>query len=509
MKLWVAEAEAKRPSLPVSQLGPGQRTSMLHAHAKPGSRGAAVASLLAALALAGCTSLVSDPPVMASVQPLPEQWALARPGETQVPLDRYWTMLDDPLVEEFVARAQAENLDIVQATTRLMVARAGLRQAVAGFLPTISASIGAQRDVGNLRREGVQLSLGADIQWEADLFGRIDASRDASRADLQAVGYSLGDLQRVIVAQVATQVVAARSLAAQLAIARDTLANQDDNLQIARWRNQAGLVASLDVEQARTQRAQTAASIPELESDLVAVANAISTLIGEPPGRVYRALTQAPRAVPVPPSRIALAEPADLLRRRPDVSAAEARLTADLNRVGVARAQLYPLVRLTGSLNTGATAVDDLFSRVTGSVFAGISQLIFDGGRVRGQIDAARATADGSLAAWRQTILSALEEVESAAVGLDTGDARVAALTEGSEGAQNAAILARSQYQAGLIDFQTLLVSESQLLNTRTALVGAQGARARAFITLARAMGGGWSVPAGAAIDPTAGDLGS
>ncbi|MFO6446273.1 efflux transporter outer membrane subunit [Erythrobacter sp. NE805] len=464
--------------------------------------------MAAALGLAGCTSLASDPPPMASVQPLPDQWAVARPGDTEVPLDRYWTMLGDPLVEEFVARAQDQNLDIAQAAARLRVARAGLRQAEAGFLPTISGSGGAQRDVGDLRREGVQFSLGADIQWEADLFGRIDASRDAARGDLQAAGYSLGDLQRVIVAQVATQIVTARSLAAQLAIARDTLANQDDNLQIARWRNQAGLVASLDVEQARTQRAQTAASIPQLESNLVTVANAISTLIGEPPGRVYRALADDPRAVPVPPSRVALAAPADLLRRRPDVSAAEARLAADLDRVGVARAQLYPLVRLTGSLNTGATDVGDLFDIVTGSVFAGISQLIFDGGRVRGQIDAARANADGSLAAWRQSILTALEEVESAAVDLDTGDARVAALTEASEGAQNAAILARSQYQAGLIDFQTLLVTESQLLSARTALVSAEGARAQAFIALARAMGGGWSVPEGAAIAaPTNADM--
>jgi NodT family efflux transporter outer membrane factor (OMF) lipoprotein len=431
---------------------------------------------------------------------------LAPPGEVEVALDRYWAMLDDPLVSEFVAKAQADNLDIAQAAARLRVARAGLRQAQAGFLPTISGSGGVQRDIGDLARDGVQLSLGADVQWEADLFGRIDASREAARGDLQAAGYSLGDLERVITAQVATQVISARALAAQLAIARETLAVQEDNLQIARWRNQAGLVASLDVEQARTQRAQTAATIPQLESNLVAVANAISTLIGEPPGRVYRALTEGPRAVPAPPIRVAIAAPADTLRRRPDVSAAEARLAADLARIGVARAQLYPLARLTGTIGTGGTDVGDLFDIVTGNVFASLSQLIFDGGRVRGQIDAARANADGSLAAWRQSILTALEEVESAAVDLDTSDARVTALAEASDGAQNAAILARSQYQAGLIDFQTLLVAESQLLSTRTALVAAQGSRAQAYIALARAMGGGWTVPEGAAINPIAGE---
>ncbi|TAD74909.1 MAG: efflux transporter outer membrane subunit [Sphingomonadales bacterium] len=455
-------------------------------------------------AVAGCTAMGSDPPPMASVQAVPERWVLAEPGATDIPLDRYWLMLDDPLVEEFVTRAQSENLDIAQAVTRLRAARAGLRQARADRVPTINGSGGAQRDIGDLASDDVLLSLGVDAAWEVDLFGRIDGSINAARSDLQAAGYSLGDLERVIVAQVASQVVTARSLAAQLAIARETLAIQDDNLQIARWRNQAGLVNSLDVEQARTQRAQTAASIPQLESNLAAVANATSTLIGEPPGRVYRAVTQAPRAVPAPPADVALTAPADMLRRRPDVSAAEARLAADLDRVGVARTQLYPLARLSGSIGTSATDVGSLFDIVTGNIFASLSQLIFDGGRVRGRIEGAEAVADGSLAAWRQSILVALEEVESSSVDLRTNAARVTALAEASDGAQNAALLARSQYQAGLIDFQRLLVVESQLLGTRNALVNAEAGRALAFISLARAMGGGWSVPEGAGLEQLA-----
>jgi outer membrane protein TolC len=208
--------------------------------------------------------------------------------------------------------------------------------------------------------------------------------------------------------------------------------------------------------------------------------------------------------VPVTPAQVELAAPADMLRRRPDVSAAEARLAADLDRVGVARAQLYPLVRLTGTVGTSATDIDSLFDLVTGNIFAGLTQLIFDGGRARGQIEAAQALADGSLAAWRQSILFALEDVESSAVDLENSDARVIALQEASEGARNAALLARSQYQAGLIDFQTLLVIESQLLNTQTAQVNAEASRALAFISLARALGGGWSVPEGAAIEQMA-----
>lgn len=456
---------------------------------------------LVALALPGCAVTRADPPVLASVQQVPAQWVLAAPEGAPIALDRYWEMLDDPLVDAFVTRARNDNLDLAQAVTRMRAARAGLRQARAARVPTITGSSAARRDVGDLASDDVLFSLGADAAWEIDLFGRIDASVDAARSDVQAAGYSLGDLERVIVAQVASQVVTARSLAAQLAIARETLANQADNLQLARWRNQAGLADSLDVEQARTQRAQTAAAIPQLEGDLVAVANAISTLIGEPPGAVYRALAETPRAVPVPPEQVALAAPADMLRRRPDVSAAEARLAADLDRVGVARSQLYPLARLSGTVGTSATNVDRLFDLVTGNIFASLTQLIFDGGRVRGQIEGAQAVADGSLADWRQSILVALEEVESAAVELDTSAARVTALIEASEGAQNAALLARSQYEAGLIDFQRLLVAESQLLGTRNAQVNAEASRALAFISLARALGGGWSVPEGAGLE--------
>jgi outer membrane protein TolC len=186
------------------------------------------------------------------------------------------------------------------------------------------------------------------------------------------------------------------------------------------------------------------------------------------------------------------------------VSAAEAGLAADLERVGVARTQLFPLARLSGTIGTSATDVGSLFDLVTGNVFASLSQLIFDGGRVRGRIEGAQAAADGSLAAWRQSILLALEEVESAAVDLDTSAERVIALAEATEGAQNAAILARSQYQAGLIDFQRLLVAESQLLGTRNALVNAEAGRAIAFISLARALGGGWSVPDGTGIEQSA-----
>ena len=451
---------------------------------------------LTALALGGCASFAGtrDGAIEEASVPVPADWAFSDTASIAVDLSEYWTALGDPLLDDFVRQAIVENRDIALGIARLDQARAGLRLARAGYLPNVSGRVGVSRDVGDFAREEFDLSLGADIAWEADLFGRISRQVAASRADLAAAGYSLADVQRLIVGQVAIQTVQARALAEQLAIARSTLVFQDDNLQLARWRNQAGLVSSLDVEQARAQRAQTAATIPLFESNLVARANAIATLIGEPPGRTYEALTETePQPVPRPPAASGFAAPADVLRRRPDLRAAEADLIAAAVRIGVARTDLLPAARISGTIATGATSLGGLFDIITGNLFAGLTQLIFDGGRTRARIDSAEAIAEASLANYERTVLSALEEVETAAVDQRTADERVAITEEALDAASNSAFLARSQYEAGLTDFQTLLVVENQLLSARNQLVGAQADRAIAFVRLTQALGGGWS----------------
>ena len=250
-------------------------------------------------------------------------------------------------------------------------------------------------------------------------------------------------------------------------------------------------MSSLDVEQARTQRAATAASIPQLEANLAATANAISTLIGEPPGRVLDLLEESAE-VPDPPVLAGFEAPGEVLRRRPDVRAAEASLLSSTARIEGARAQLLPLVRLGGTIGSSSIGLDSLFDIITGNLFGTVSQLIFDGGRTRAQIDSAEAAAQGSLAAWRLSILGALEEVETSAVDLEKANERVALFGEALEAANNSAVLARSQYQAGLTDFRNLLTSENQLLSARNSQVSAEAERASAFVRLTQALGGGW-----------------
>ena len=451
----------------------------------------AAPAMLLAFAVTGCASGIGTGQAAPHAIALPTQWSASDPGLAAYDDTAYWQALGDPALTQLVEAALANNLDLAQSATRLVQAREGLVQARAGYLPQLSATAGAVQGVGNGADFDPLLSLGVDASWEADLFGRISNSARAASFDYESAGYSLGDLRRVIAGQVATQAISARATARQLAIARDTLAIQEENLQIARWRLQAGLVSSLDVEQARTQRAQTAASIPLLESSLAATSHAISTLIGETPGRVLLVL-QDDTPVPRPPALAGLNAPADILRRRPDIRAAEAVLLSDTARIGVTRAQLYPQLRLTGSVGTTGIATA-LFDLITGTVTAGINQLLFDGGRTQSQIRAAEAMADGSLAAWRKSILTALEEVESAIAARRAADARLVEFTEALDAANNAAILARSQYQVGLTDFQTLLTAESQLLSARNSLISVEADRATAFVRLTQALGGGWN----------------
>ena len=424
--------------------------------------------------------------------PVPATWVETEQAPLALDVAQYWLLLDDPLLTEFVEAALANNLDLAQSSARLAQARAQLAGARAGYMPQVSASGLVQQDLLDNSADEPLISLGADVGWELDLFGRIGANVAASEADLAAAGYSLADLQRLIAGQVALATISARATAQQLTIARDTLDYQDENLQIARWRVEAGLVSSLDVEQARSQRAQTAATIPLLESNLAATANAISTLIGEPPGRVLE-LLEASAAIPAPPEVAGFEAPAEVLRRRPDVRGAEAALVANMARIDVARAQLLPGIQLGGTIGTSSLGLDDLFDVITGGVFGTVSQLIFDGGRTQAQVDIARAGAEGALAAWRLSILGALEEVETSAVDLDRSDERVGIYAEALDAASNSAILARSQYQAGLTDFRNLLTSENQLLSARNAQVGAEADRASAFVRLTQALGGGWS----------------
>src|SRR3546814_244698 len=328
-------------------------------------------------------------------------------------LASWWTRFDDPVLNTLVEQAIDANLDIAQAKARLRQAREALVQSRADYLPSVTGSANAGRDFDSDAKDRSSFGLGADASWEVDLFGGISRSVEAARADEAATYYNLANVRTAIIAEVAINYIQARLAQEQIGIARNTLDIQTENLNIAGWRVQAGLVSSLDEESARAQRAQTAASIPALESSYRGSLNRIAVLIGQAPGAATDVVEKG-GPVPDGPDNIAVGIPADTLRQRPDVRSAERALAAATARIGVAQAALLPSLNISGDVGTSALSLGKLTDVVTGGLFASIAQVIFDGGQRAAQVRSQRAAAEGAFANYKQTVLIALEDVENA-----------------------------------------------------------------------------------------------
>ena len=411
-------------------------------------------------------------------------------------LAQWWTQFGDPVLEGLVSKAIAGNLDIVQARARLVQAREAAVQAGAAYLPTVSANADGGRNFRSPGTDSSSFSVGVNASWELDLFGGVGRSVEAARAEARGVEYDLASVRVAIIAETVTNYIQVRLAQDQIRIARETLAIQNDNLQIAHWRVMAGLASSLDEEQARTQRAQTAASIPSLEQAYRGGLARLAVLTGQAPGEATRAL-ESEGPIPMAPATIAVGIPADTLRQRPDVRAAERTLAAQTARIGVAKTALLPALRISGNIGTNALRLGNLGDLVTGGLFAGLSQLIFDGGATASRVRAQRAAVDGAFAAYRKSVISSLEDIENGLVAIDATAERSRQSAIALDAASNSAILARIQYRSGLTDFRTLLDAERLLLSSRNSEAASRADRALAMVQLYRALGGGWQTMEG------------
>ena len=478
--------------------------------------GAKLAATALALALAGCAVGPDYRTPTASRLGVPAQFSADIAAGAEAPseqeLGSWWAALGDPLLDRLVSAALATNPDIDAAGARLRQARASYRGARAVLFPGLTGggSIGHTALIGKGSGGGGlitnpgggttsfatggtsdQYAASLDASYEVDLFGGTRRSIEAAKADYASAADSLRDTQRSIVAEVALDYVDARSAQERLAIARSNLKTQDETVQLVGWRVKAGLVSSLDLAQARAQREQTAATIPALETSFTQSVNALAILTGHAPGTVT-ADFEPPRPVPVADRALGADVPAAVLAQRPDVRAAERTLAAATARIGVAKADLYPALRLTGTLGGNGTSIGDISRFSTGSLLAAVSAPIFDAGAIRAKIESARGGADLALAQYRSAVLTALSDVENALVALANSRRRVVTLAEAVGDSHAAFVFAQSQYRAGLIDFQTLLDSERTLLSSQDGLAQARAERATALVQLYKALGGGW-----------------
>jgi len=410
-----------------------------------------------------------------------------------VALDSWWKHFDDDVLASLVEIGLLENLDIDIAGARLRQARENLKAERSNFWPSITAGLSASRsrdfDTG---QSGASLyQAGLDASYEVDVFGGIRNSVKAANAESENYEANLRSVQLTVCADIALYYIDARAAQMRLKNTRATLQSQAETLQIVEWRERAGLVSSLDLEQAKQLYSQTSASLPPLENSYRGALNRLAILVGLNPGGVDKMLASE-RSIPVPPGVIATGLPASLLQRRPDVYAAEQTVLAETARVGIRRASLLPSLRLSGSLNSSDSSSINLLDISVGSILANIAGPVFNGGRLRAQLSAQQASAHAAVTNYRKTVLTALEETENAISTFDTSQRRAADLINAEAAARNSVLLARSQYQAGLIGFDRLLETERTLLSAQDSLAMADADKAKAAARLFKAIGGGW-----------------
>ncbi len=455
------------------------------------------------LAVCGCASVAPQQAVQVAVD-VPAAWSgadgAAMPGASS--LAQWWVRFDDPLLASLVAQALQGNTSVKSAQAALRQARALRDVTAAGLLPTVGSSASAQRNTSDGHSAGNTFQAGLDANWELDIFGANRSALNASDATVRASAASLGDVQVSIAAEVALSYVTLRGAQARLVIANDNLASQQETLQITQWRLQAGLVTSLEAEQARAAAEQTSAQLPALQTGIEQSRHALAVLTGRPPAALSTVLAAA-GPVPQAAADLALSIPAETLRQRPDVRAAEHQVTAAAARVAEADAARLPTFRLGGSLGLNAPTLGSLTSgaAVVSALLASVSMPVFDGGASRAQVRAQQAALDQARVAYQAAVLTALKDVEDALVALRGDRERLLHLGQAAEAAGNAALLARQRYSSGLVDFQTVLETQRNQLSTQDSVASTSADLSADHVRLYKALGGGWQ-PDGSGATP-------
>lgn len=449
--------------------------------------------LLLAGLMAGCGMASSKPhgPAVA----VPETWQGSGPttvSSTPQDLSRWWERLGDATLSDLITTALTASPELRGAQSRLREARARRGLARTDLYPTVDASVSRQitktSDDGAKGTTQNRYRAGFDASWEPDIFGATSRAVSAAQADLEASEADLRATQVSLAAEVALNYVELRAFQAKRAIASENLDRQSQTLELTQWRAVAGLTSELDVEQARANLEQTRARIPSLESSVAEAEHRLAILLGQPPAALHDLLA-TPSQVPAAPAQVTARFPAETLRQRPDVRAAERRLAAATARLGEAEAARYPSLKLSGSLGIeGLIGTDTLVRSLVGS----LSAPIFNRARIRQQIDIKSESQEQALIAYEKTILAALEEVENALVELANAERRRTALAAAVDAARDAAQLARDRYVAGLTSYQTVLDTEHSVLSAEDSLTAITAEGTSALIRLYKALGGGW-----------------
>jgi NodT family efflux transporter outer membrane factor (OMF) lipoprotein len=469
-----------------------------------------LALLLSAGILTGCAAgpEYSRPDVLLPERFQSQEALNQRPAKAGADLTVWWASFGDPQLVQFVTVALERNLDLAQATARVIQARAGLGAANAALLP--AGNVGGQAarayqsvetplgrilsSTPDFDRYGSAYEANLDASWELDLFGGLRRGREAALADYQASEAGAVATRLAVAAQAADIYITIRGLQARLEVARRQVATEQELLSIINLLFDKGLAAELQVRQVEGALAQVQASIPVLESGLDTAMNALDVMLGSPPG-THRAELAEMGDIPVAPQIDATGSPGELLRRRPDLIVAERRLAASSARIGIAIAEYYPKLSLSGLIGS-ATSVSggNLFTSNSAQAAGvlGLRWRLFDFGRINAQIDQARGQEAEMLAAYRLAVLHATEDVENAFSALVKREQQASVLTHGMDSLGRARSASFAAYQKGVVSLIEVLQADENLLRASDAQVQARTESARAAVAAFRALGGGW-----------------
>src|SRR5580658_2629620 len=425
----------------------------------------------------------------------------------QSPEALWWQEFGDGELDSLVHRALGANLDLRSAFDRVRAARAVFVERNLDYAPHVQLEGGyshfdeQQPGFGPDRINAQSDSLGFDATWEIDLFGHVRRSVEAARADLGAERANYQDAQVTVAAEVARNYFELRGAQRRLSVARKNLDSERQTLDLTQLLDEAGRGSELDVQRARARLNATEATIPPLEATEKQAGYRLAVLIGARPGQLDQELQ--PAAVATYAKALPIGDPGELLRHRPDVRAAERELAAATARVGVATADLFPRVNVTGFVGFLSGDVGRLFNATSGgdarawSVAPSLSWAAFDFGSVRARLRASEAQSDAAAANYEKVVLTALEDTENSFVAYSTGQAQLKSLSEQAEASTRAADLAEIQYREGVADFLVLLDAQRTQLDAEDSVAQAQTAVNVAVVAIYKALGGLGQPPRG------------
>jgi multidrug efflux system outer membrane protein len=452
----------------------------------------AAPSLLTALLVGCATSAPDRPPVKPPIPPPAfERGGLA--GTTVAPDPRWWRALSDPVLDALVERALMANRDLLAAEADLKQARAVARLQGWTLLPTGGAGASYAYQRPGRPPRGDLFSVGGEVAWEADVFGRLRAGGRAAEADAVSVDEARRGVMVALAAETSVAYAALRGAQARLTVARANVDTQAATLRLTEGVRDAGRGTRLEVAQAREQLGTTRALVPGLEAEVAAAIDTLEVL-GAGLSPELRARLEAPSALPAPPETYGLGAPEDLLRRRPDIRQAEARLAAAAARVDAARVDWWPRLTFLGSVGWAGGGLGSLFDSDGSSFSIGprIDWPALDYRRNALRLEAARAGAEAEFLRFDGTVIAGVRAVETALANLQGATGQARELAAATAAAREAAELSRIRYRQGLDPFLSVLDAERRLAEAEDRWALARTRQTLAFVRLGQALGAGW-----------------